>query len=276
MSSDPRALTRSPSARRGSTLLLTLVLLLALALVMASTLPSVLTQYRLEHQQTLGVTAFNLAEGGAEVALWTLAQSTEAAALAEAGWELDEDGDFYFRELSLADLGGDALAPVTAQVRVVFTQPADTSLVRIYALARVTTPGSRETVTRRVVVEAEIGAPGVRSSPFHGLFTDGSFTINNYNFFDSFDSTVFPHTYAPGVNDGANITVGTNSTRSRALYLGTSEVRGTVRVAADEEVAADSVWGHGGYSVSGGVEGNFSLEMVPVTVPDTRDWPTSF
>jgi hypothetical protein len=166
MSSDPRALTRSPSARRGSTLLLTLVLLLALALVMASTLPSVLTQYRLEHQQTLGVTAFNLAEGGAEVALWTLAQSTEAAALAEAGWELDEDGDFYFRELSLADLGGDALAPVTAQVRVVFTQPADTSLVRIYALARVTTPGSRETVTRRVVVEAEIGAPASDPPPF--------------------------------------------------------------------------------------------------------------
>lgn len=244
----------------------------ALAVLAASTLPMVMTDYRMQIRRTMEISAHHLAESGIERALWILSQSTRKEDLEADGWTLDaHSDDFYHRDIPLSAFGSDSLENLTPNLRVVFENPAGESSIRVISIARVSNPAAGEHATRRIVVEVAITASGVRSSPFIGLVTNAGIRFNNENFFDSYDSSVFPYRYAPE-NKGYNINLATTRTGAEAIQLGRSTVHGNLLLPTKNPQA---VQGHG-YRVSGETRTDFDFEFTPVSPPNTDGWASDF
>ncbi len=173
----PRA--RQPDTRRGSVLIVALLIAALLALALGSYLNLNLTSARLAKRSFHQHAAFNLAEAGAEEALWSFNQA--AVKSADAWTEWTRDGNAAWRKINGFDFGANTSGSV--KVYVDNAAPAPGTRPKIVSLASVESPG-QSAVTKMIEITL------ARRSPFaNGLMAKDSITFSGARTtVDSWDS----------------------------------------------------------------------------------------
>lgn len=256
------------SSRSGAALMLVLLFTAALAIVLASTVPVLLSDYRTQMRRSMDINAYHLAESGIERALWTLSQSSRQPDLEREGWTLEpQEGDFYYRQVSPAELGIEAFSLPNTNLRVVFENPSGRSRIRVISVCRITNPAIGEPVTRRIVVELEVTTAGLAFSPFIGIVTGHELRFNNYHYFNSYRSSFEHPLHVQGTNDGSNINIATTSS---TVELGSVQIDGNL-------LLPEKHWlNNRHFSVSGETRSDFEFDFPQVSSPDTDGWAPAF
>lgn len=135
--------------QRGSVLIVALLLAAIIALMLGSYLSLNLGSTRLAKRSFQGYAALNLAEAGAEEAVWSFNRATAGQADAWTGWQSSSTGVAAFRKFTGFDFGQNTTG--TVKVHVTSTNPPSGSSPRIIALAAVQPPGANP-VTRMIEV----------------------------------------------------------------------------------------------------------------------------
>ena len=268
-------LRSSLSSQRGSTLMLVLIIGTGLCLVIASTLPSMLASLRGVHGEARREAAFHLAEGGIDLALQNIITNTETELVA-LGWTLDGSGKFYVKMFTLEDLGWPNLEDFNGSVGVFFDKPPASGEVRVWAKSTIEGEGwNGKPVNEYLQARVELLA-GVTSHPFYGIVVTDMFSVAELELgtapqrFDSYDSSLFPHAYTPGVNDGAEILIANTATDLSnkdeewfKMRLGNAEIHGDVAIGMDTETPGVS----GTPTITGSLSANFQPLLNDVIFP---------
>lgn len=123
---------------RGSVLIVALLLAAVIALVLGSYLSLNLGSTRLAKRSFQGYAALNLAEAGAEEAVWSFNRAAASQSDAWDGWQPDSTGTAAFRKFSGFDFGQNTSGSV--KVHVTSTNPPAGTNPRIIVLAAVNPP----------------------------------------------------------------------------------------------------------------------------------------
>jgi len=262
---------RNPKAREGSALLSTVIISILIGFIIASTLPMVLNNYKANMRESMTTAAFNLAEAGAEQALWSIKQVSTAQDMIDNGWNLDDSGDYLSLEINVDDLTWQLDSGMSGRIRIVTENPEGASSVQVWVEGYVAGNSKMgDPISRILSIQAGT------SSPHIGLIAIDQLRFNGQPSFDSYDSDVFPFLYFSGVNSGQNVTVGSVSTAAGSVSLGNANIYGNVVTGAiDPEGGAIS--GNANLNITGEIIGGFEMdlpEIIPPTV--TEDWETSF
>lgn len=166
----PRPLPARPAAR-GAVLIVALLLCAVIALMLGSYLNLNLNSTRLAQRSFHSTAALNLAEAGAEEAVWAFNRTTQGQGDGWTGWSTDGSG--AWRKFTGFDLGANTDAWI--KVYVTQTNPPSGSTPKVVALASVNPP-QRPPVTRMLEVTLR------RRSYFaNGLVAKESITFNGTN-----------------------------------------------------------------------------------------------
>lgn len=145
-----RPISPAPHRRdRGSVLIVALLLAAIIALMLGSYLSLNLGSTRLAKRSFQSYAALNLAEAGAEEAVWSFNRATASQADAWTGWQTSGAGPAAFRKFTDFDFGQNTKG--TVKVHVTTTNPPAGASPRIIALAAVNPPDGNP-VTRMLEV----------------------------------------------------------------------------------------------------------------------------
>jgi len=273
------ATTPKPAAtadpRAGSALLTAVVFGSLIVGMLAGVLPMLLTEWKQNTRSSAQQSAFHLGESGIEEGIWAVREyGNDDQAWRDAGWAEASGGAAWTREFRLSEYG-----PQGADAYVL-----DEGQNGVFRVIVEKPEGSRVQIVSQGFVEGGDGLPQgfeaaryietefARPNPFvHGLIARDSLDFNGRPFFDSYDSRVFPHDYARGVNSGDNATVGSPSTDLDDFDLSNSEIRGDLATGVPDD-GSDPF---SGQDISGDVIHDFDMEFPEVDVPDTAGWKTS-
>ncbi|MFP4280989.1 MAG: hypothetical protein ACLFU2_00050 [Opitutales bacterium] len=262
------------SSRRGSALLLVIIFAGTLGVMLATTVPSLLAEYRLSHRRAQEITAYHLAEGGIELAVADLTTLGNVAELRAAGWAVDTSGQFFVRQFVPEDFGWSAPSGQTHTVRVLCDNPFADDTIRVWAKGTVDHP-VLNLPPSAVLLEAELTvtlSSTTRAHPFIGLVSTGDYELNGQPYFDSYDSSIFPHDYARGVNSGNNAFV---ATTNDSAQFADATIRGQLHLGVDSDTPSDGLR-NSNVTATGGLYSRFSFQLEPVNPPDTTDALDSF
>lgn len=225
---------------RGSVLVVALLFAALIALALGSYLNLNLSSARLAHRSFQQHAAFNLAEAGAEEALWSFNQSALKSPEAWNDWT--RDGGAAWRKIDGFDFGSNAKGSV--KVYVDNANPPAGARPKIVSLSSVEAPG-QSAVTKMIEITL------ARRSPFaNGLMAKDSITFSGTNSsFDSWDSDPDRNPATPAVpyslpvrNDRG--TVASASVLNTAVLINQATVWGYVRTGGNmPSVGANGVIG---------------------------------
>lgn len=215
---DPRA------ARNGSVLIVALLLCAIIALMLGSYLNLNLNSTRLAQRSFHSTAALNLAEAGAEEAVWSFNRTTQGNGDGWTGWSTDGSG--AWRKFAGFDLGAGTDAWI--KVYVTQTNPPSGGTPKVVALASVNPP-QRPPVTRMLEVTLR------RRSYFaNGLVAKESITFNGTNTsVDSWNSdpdgnaATAPVEYSAAVRRDQG-TVASTSVANTAMLINQADIWGYV------------------------------------------------
>ncbi len=210
--------------QRGSVLIVALLLAAIIALMLGSYLNLNLGSTRLAKRSFQGYAALNLAEAGAEEAVWSFNRATADQSDAWVGWQSADSA--AFRQFTGFDFGQNTTGSV--KVHVSTTNPPAGTNPRIVALASVHPPGGNP-VTRMIEVTLRRrshfanGLVAKDSIVFNGAVT----TVDSWNSDPDHDPATPPVPYSPAVRrDGG--TVASLSVLNTATLINQASIWGYV------------------------------------------------
>ncbi|MEO5960974.1 MAG: hypothetical protein ABIR80_17855 [Opitutaceae bacterium] len=211
-------------ARRGAALIVALIAAALIAIVLASYLNLNLSSARLSKRTFNGYAALNLAESGAEEALWSFNRASQGDTTAWDGWTAT--GAPAWRKFPNFDFGGNT-----------------TGSVKVYVDSHLPSGSVRP----KIITQASIGAPGdtpaikmvevtLRRRSFfaNGIvakesvaFAGASATLDSWNSDPDHDPLTPPIGYDPGIRR-ANGTVASTSVVNTAVLVNQAHIWGFV------------------------------------------------
>ncbi len=214
---------------RGSVLVVALLVAALIALALGSYLNLNLTSARLAHRSFQQHAAFNLAEAGAEEALWSFNQSALHSPEAWTDWT--RDGGAAWRKIEGFDFGSNAKGSV--KVYVDNANPPAGTRPKIVSLSSVESPG-QSAVTKMIEITL------ARRSPFaNGLtaresitFSGARATVDSWNSDPDNDPTTPAVPYAPPIRNDRG-TVAAKTLVNTAALLNQATVWGFVSTGGD-------------------------------------------
>lgn len=222
------AITPRPSARarpreRGAVLIVTLLIMAVLALALTSYVSLNLNSARLAQRGFQQTAAFNLAEAGAEEALWSFNQANAGAATAWSDWALASGT--AKRNLTGFDLGS---ATGSVKVHVDNYAPSGSARPSVVALSTVEAPGGAS-VTKMVEVTLR------RRSRFSaGLMAKDTITfsgnrasVDSWNSDPDNDASTAPVAYSAATRNDRG-TVASVAVETRKVLVNQADVYGFV------------------------------------------------
>ncbi len=242
------------TARRGSVLIVALIIMAVIALAVTSYLNLNLSSSRLASRGFKQTAAFNLAEAGAEEALWSLNRANARASDAWTGWNIE--GAAARRAFTGFDFGGNSTG--TVKVYLDNFSPTGRSHPTVVALAAVQAPGEAPvtkmlemTLRRRSRFSA--GLMARESITFAGQNT----SVDSWNSDPDDDATTAPVEYS-------------SETRNDRGSVASADVGNTAVL-----INQATVWGFvytGGAAPQVGVQGSITGRDTPggVTVDPAR------
>jgi hypothetical protein len=267
--STPGNVRAARSEDRGSVLVVALLVAALIALALGSYLNLNLTSARLAQRSFQQHAAFNLAEAGAEEALWSFNQ---AAINSKGAWDdWTRDGNSAWRKINGFDFGANARGSV--KVYVDNATPPPGTRPKIVSLSSVESPG-QSPVTKMIEITL------ARRSPFaNGLMAKDSITFAGQRAsFDSWDSdpdqdpttAAIPYSL-PVRNDRG--TVASASVLNTAVLINQATVWGYVATGG-EMPEVGSQGSIGAFGTPAGsidptrVSTDFTLNLPPVEAPE--------
>lgn len=225
--SRPARAARRPhprSATRGSVLIVALLLCAVIALMLGSYLNLNLNSTRLAQRSFHGTAALNLAEAGAEEAVWSFNRTTQGETDGWTGWNTDGTG--AWRKFTGFDLGAGAEAWI--KVYVTNTNPPSGGTPKVVALASVNPP-QRPAVTRMLEVTLRRrsyfsnGLVAKESITFSGTNT----SVDSWNSDPDADPATAPVEYSAAVRRDQG-TVASTSVANTAMLINQADIWGYV------------------------------------------------
>lgn len=266
------------SNQRGSALVMVLLFGFLVFMIITGFLPSVLLDYRVSRQNEMANAAYYIAEAGAEEAMWYLNQEAYDDWSSD-GWEESTDGKYWKREIDFSDELFDLNDGWEASIRLVVEKPKAGAAVKIYSHGIVEKGDGSDSLSKVIVLST------TQPKIFEGLIAKDTLSFSGQPQFDSYDSSVFPYTYAPGSNTWADIhsgsdpkslSVGSISDSAGTVSLGNASVDGNVVSGASDPLGSGAVTQGPNSTVTGSYKGNFTFDFKYVGPPDTTGWNTSF
>jgi len=218
-----RPSARVPARERGAVLIVTMLIMAVLALALTSYVSLNLNSARLAQRGFQQAAAFNLAEAGAEEALWSFNQANAGSAAAWSDWTLASGA--AKRNLTGFDLGS---ATGSVKVYVDNTSPSGSARPSVVALSTVEAPGGAS-VTKMVEVTLR------RRSRFSaGLMAKDTITfsgnrasVDSWNSDPDNDASTAPVAYSAATRNDRG-TVASVAVETRKVLVNQADVYGYV------------------------------------------------
>jgi Tfp pilus assembly protein PilX len=220
--------------RRGSVLLIAMLVAALIALVLGSYLDLSLSTARFANRTFYGNASFNLAEAGAEEAVWSFNQIVTGTSNGWAAWS--NDGTNAWQKFDGFNFGANATGSVKVYVENYSSPAGSVVWPKVIALASVA-PGSDTPVTK--MLELTVSR---RSHFAAGLVAQDSITFNGNNAsVDSWNSgsAASPVPYSAAVRDDHG-SVASASVQNTAMLVNQADIWGYVATGgAEPQVGAN-------------------------------------
>jgi len=261
-----------PDRRQGSALITSIIFSTIIIFGLAGLLPMMVNDWKQTARTSLQEAAFTLAESAVEEAIWALTEyGDDDDDWTDAGWTESSNGNFWYREWTLADLSMNTgvvleLEDNRTGVYRAIVQKANSPTLTVITQGLVSGDNfvSKDTAIKRYI-ETEIDNPTSSANPFaYGLIARRFLALNGQPTFDSYNSDMGEDPEA-GLGPRTNVTVGGPSVDLSNFKTTNPIIAGDVIAGAAE----GSAHPFDGKFFTGSKIYDFRMDFPAVTKPDT-------